>query len=76
MDMDDISAQTTIAALLSVYPHTASIFLRRQMICVGCSMAAFDTLAEAAFNYGAALEPFLAEIKLAAGVRAPNQRVS
>lgn len=41
----------TIASLLEAFPQAAALFLKHRMACVGCSMARFDTLQEAIFNY-------------------------
>jgi hybrid cluster-associated redox disulfide protein len=46
-----LTPQTTVADTLDAFPQTISVFLNHQMICVGCAMAEFDTLEEAAKNY-------------------------
>jgi hybrid cluster-associated redox disulfide protein len=59
--------ETAVACWLGRHPGTARVFLDRRMACVGCPMAAFETLADAAREYRLALEPFLAELGRAAG---------
>lgn len=54
--------ETRINELLHHYPQTVSVFLRHQMVCVGCWMSKFDTIADAAWNYGLNMESFLAEL--------------
>lgn len=49
-----INQTLTVAEVLSAWPATARVFLRRGMACVGCAMAPFDTLAEVAQVYGLA----------------------
>ncbi len=41
----------TIASLLEAFPQATSLFLEHRMACIGCSMARFDTLQDAIFNY-------------------------
>lgn len=62
-DHQDISADMTIAVLLQNFPQAIPVFLRFHMACVGCSMSAFDTLAEAAQNYAMGEDFLLAEIR-------------
>ena len=38
----------SIAAIMQRWPRTVPVFLRRRMGCVGCSLAEFDSLADAA----------------------------
>lgn len=52
-----------LAELFTNWPPAIRVFLNHQMGCVGCSMAPFDTIAEAAANYGVSLPDLLAEIK-------------
>jgi hybrid cluster-associated redox disulfide protein len=55
--------QTRIAELLDEHPECIPVFLRHRMICVGCGMASFDTLAEAMQNYGLRFDDFLEELR-------------
>lgn len=41
----------SVADLLRAWPETIPVFLKHRMVCVGCCMAAFDSLADAAENY-------------------------
>ena len=59
----DLSPWTSVAELLSRYPMCIPVFLGHRMACVGCSMAAFDTIADAANNYGLAVELLLEEMR-------------
>lgn len=43
------------------------VFLRYHMACIGCSMAAFETLAEAARIYKIPLERLVSELQVADG---------
>lgn len=42
---------TTIDELVEKWPQVIPLFIQYQMACIGCSMAAFDTLEEASRNY-------------------------
>lgn len=59
------NAGSTIAELHDAHPVTARVLLRRGMACVGCTMAPFETLAEAAREYGVGLNRLLDELGIA-----------
>lgn len=52
-----------ISDLLRDHPAAIPVFLRRRMVCVGCWMSKFDTIADAVWNYGLDMEVFLAELR-------------
>ncbi len=58
-----IHPESTVAELIRSSPRAGTAFLRRRMACVGCAMAPFDTLGEAAAVYGIDLEAFIAELE-------------
>jgi hybrid cluster-associated redox disulfide protein len=60
-----VDASWIVADLLATWPQATPIFLRHKMNCVGCSMAAFETLGDALHIYGLPQEPFLAEVNAA-----------
>lgn len=55
-------ADWTIDTLLEVRPGAARILLRHGMACVGCVMARFETVAEAAREYQVDLGTLLKEL--------------
>jgi len=59
-----IDADSTIADLLDAHPTAAKALLRRGMACVGCTMAPFETLADAAREYRVSLNVLLEELRL------------
>jgi hybrid cluster-associated redox disulfide protein len=61
--MNEISAWTTVSDLLTCCPECIPIFLGHRMACVGCLMARFDTLSDAASNYRLPVETLLLEIR-------------
>jgi hybrid cluster-associated redox disulfide protein len=44
--------QTTMADLIDGWPLARTVLARRGMACVGCAMAAFETISEVAEAYG------------------------
>ena len=59
----DLTAEWTVQELLDRWPETASVFFRRQMGCVGCVMAPFNTLSEAAAVYHVPVDELLSELE-------------
>jgi len=55
----------TINDLLEKHPGATSVFLRRMMLCVGCSAAGFHTLEDAAGLYGFELDDLAGEVERA-----------
>ena len=47
-----LDAHLTMADLLAGWPAAAPVLAKRGMACVGCSMARFETIEEAAIAYG------------------------
>ncbi len=62
----DLTPKLTVGEVLARWPATASVFVRRCMACVGCTMAPFDTLGEAAVVYGIEERTLLCELERAA----------
>lgn len=57
-----ILPESRIGDLMRKYPGAIPVFLRHRMVCVGCWMAKFDTVADAVWNYGLDMETFLWEL--------------
>jgi hybrid cluster-associated redox disulfide protein len=51
----------TVAELLAARPGAAAAFASRGMACVGCPMARFETLADAAAAYAVDLDALLGD---------------
>jgi len=60
-----VSPDMIVADILSTWPGAIPVFLKHQMSCVGCSMAAFETLADALHIYNLPVDDFLTEIEAA-----------
>ncbi len=56
----------TVEEAVERWPAVASVFVRCGMACVGCQMAAFETLGDAARAYGMSAARFLAAVRRAA----------
>jgi len=58
-------AGLSVAELLPSRPQTIAVFTRHRMACVGCPIAAFETVAEVAAIYKLNLACFLTELEQA-----------
>ncbi len=54
-----------VAEVLERWPQSIPVFLKHRMSCVGCLMAPFESLSDAARIYRIPFEPFLDELHLA-----------
>lgn len=64
-----LDAHLTMADLLDGWPAAAPVLAKRGMACVGCSMARFETIEEAAIAYGFDPAELLDEIERAVHTR-------
>ena len=58
-----VSSDTIVADLFKAEPSIVGWFLARRMACVGCSLAAFDTITAVACSYNLDEAALLREIK-------------
>ena len=68
----DLHPEITMADLLAGWPAALPAVARRGMACIGCPMARFETLAEAAEAYGFDPGDLLREVASAAPRAASN----
>lgn len=61
-----LDLEQTVADTLERWPETAQVFTRRGMACVGCVMAPFMTIGEAAASYGIPAAELAADLAAAA----------
>ena len=59
----EIGPDTTVDEVLARRPLAAKVFLARRMHCVGCDLARFETLAEAAGIYGQPADDLVADLR-------------
>ena len=61
----EINKNMTIAEALKIKPQIAAILMSKGMHCLGCSVAAAETIAQAAEVHGLNADELLEEIKKA-----------
>jgi len=59
----NLSKDLLIADVMDRWPETIVVFLNKKMGCVGCSMAPFETLSEAANIYGLCCTRFINDLQ-------------
>ncbi len=69
MGRKTISLTSTVADVLADFPAAAAAFVKRRLDCVGCDMAAFETIGDVAANYRLDPDQLLAEIRSASGAK-------
>ena len=57
-----LSPRILMADLMAAWPQVIPVLLERHMACVGCDMARFETLADAAKIYGLDLRRLMADL--------------
>jgi hybrid cluster-associated redox disulfide protein len=63
MEHPHVTDSLTVAEVMDRWPETIPVFLRYRMACVGCPIAPFETLAEAAAIYSLDLECLMNELQ-------------
>ena len=66
---DKITKDMTLGELVTKYPHAAEVMLKHGMHCIGCHMAAMETVGEGAAGHGItgeALDKLIKEMNEAA----------
>ncbi len=62
----------SIEDVIGRMPHAARVFARRGMACVGCALSRFETVADAAANYGVNERVLLRELRSGRHDRRPR----
>jgi hybrid cluster-associated redox disulfide protein len=73
--MVPVTPDTTLDELLTAYPAAAHAFVNHGMACVGCTMARFDTVGQAAVEYRLDIMLFVQEISHLCEVTETTRRV-
>lgn len=68
-----LSPQMSVADVLERWPELIPTFLEHRMACVGCSMAAFETLQDAARIYSLHPARFLEELETSLPPEDPSE---
>jgi hybrid cluster-associated redox disulfide protein len=58
-----ISPEDTVLDIMRNWPATVQVFIHHKMDCVGCSMAAFESLSDALVIYNLPEEAFVSELE-------------
>jgi hybrid cluster-associated redox disulfide protein len=67
----DIDLESSVDEIMTAFPMTIAVFLRRRMSCIGCLMGPFHTVADAAKEYGIDARELLDELQRAARASSP-----
>jgi len=54
--------------LMARWPQTIAVFVRHNMLCVGCMVNPFHTVLDACAEYGLGVDAFYAELRVAASI--------
>ena len=57
-----------LSEIMTRWPETISVFMRHDMLCVGCLIGPFHTIDDACAEYGLDRDTFLAELAAAAAL--------
>ncbi len=70
-----LSQRMLMADLMSAWPQVIPVLLARHMACVGCDMARFETLADAARIYGLDLKLLMVDLNRVIENPTPNSQL-
>jgi hybrid cluster-associated redox disulfide protein len=70
-----LSQRMLMADLMSAWPQVIPVLLARRMACVGCDMARFETLADAARIYGLDLKLLMVDLNRVIENPTPNSQL-
>jgi hybrid cluster-associated redox disulfide protein len=62
-----ITRQTSLAEAVMKYPETADIFRRHGLHCIGCAVAAYETIEQGCRAHGIDPDAFVKELNAAIG---------
>jgi hybrid cluster-associated redox disulfide protein len=63
----NLGSKMTVTELITQFPSSIAVFMKRKMLCVGCPASKFHTIEEAARIHGISLEHFLNDLEKAIG---------
>jgi hybrid cluster-associated redox disulfide protein len=70
---EEIGLGTTVDEVLARSSSAASVFLARRMHCVGCDLARFETIGDAARIYGLPADELVAALRRATSEQPEEQ---
>jgi len=60
--MKKITGKTSLGEVISKHPETADVFFEHGMYCIGCALAAFETVEEGARAHGIDVEKLVEDL--------------
>ncbi|RLJ05190.1 MAG: disulfide oxidoreductase [Candidatus Aenigmatarchaeota archaeon] len=60
--MKKITGKTNLGELVSKHPETVNVFFEHGMHCIGCALAAFETVEEGARAHGIDVEKLVEDL--------------
>ena len=73
MNITRLTPDTSVADALQQCQELAAVLVRFRMACVGCPLAAFETLEDAAVSYGLTAELLMLELDAAMAAQPRSQ---
>jgi hybrid cluster-associated redox disulfide protein len=67
-----ITKEMPIGDVVRKYPKTIEIFMRHGLHCIGCAVAAFESIEEGAIAHGIEIEPLMADLNTVAATEATD----
>ena len=62
MGSDAITRDMPIGTVVKEHPETVPVFLKHGLHCIGCHIAAFESVAEGAQAHGIEVDPLISEL--------------
>jgi hybrid cluster-associated redox disulfide protein len=72
MTEKQIHPKISVAEVMERWPETAVVFLKHRTACIGCELASFDSLADAARNYQLPVEELIHNLEKS--IQKPNAK--
>jgi hybrid cluster-associated redox disulfide protein len=63
--MAQITKHMILSDVVQQYPETAEVFMRFGLHCIGCHVAAFETIEQGAMSHGIDVDELIKELNLA-----------
>jgi hybrid cluster-associated redox disulfide protein len=70
MGSDTITRDMPIGTVVKEHPETVPVFLKHGLHCIGCHVAAFESVAEGAQAHGIDVDPLMTELNEAVNAAA------
>jgi hybrid cluster-associated redox disulfide protein len=72
MGSDTITREMPIGTVVKEHPETVPVFLKHGLHCIGCHVAAFESVAEGAQAHGIEVDTLMADLNEAADAAAKS----